>query len=239
MRFFRGFAWENNVPHETIYGVNNMKITLKRTDLLSADFGKIRKLYNTAFPADERAPMWLLAAKSYKKDVDFWSLYRDGNWFGMAYVLNYNDLSYLFYFAVSESERGKGLGSAALRSLKKMYEGRRLFLALEQLDENAGNCSERLKRRSFYLKNGLEPINCTIRECKVVYDVMGVGGDVLPLEYEKMMRNYLGFPMCELVSMDIKEKNVPRGTTTVNGRCEFCCAKHRETRKKFLSEEDI
>ncbi len=190
-----------------------MKITLKRTDLFSADFGKIRKLYNTAFPADERAPMWLLAVKAYKKSVDFWSLYRDGKWFGMAYVLNEDDLSYLFYFAVSESERGKGLGSAALKSLKKKYEGRRLFLALEQLDENADNYPERLKRRNFYLKNGLKPINRTIRECKVVYNVMGVGGDVLPLEYEKMMRNYLGFLLCGMVSMDIKEKNVPRGTT--------------------------
>ncbi len=190
-----------------------MKITLKGTDIFSKDFRKICRLYNTAFPADERAPMWLLAAKAYKKDVDFWSLYRDGSWFGLAYVLNEDDLSYLFYFAVSEKERGKGLGSAALRSLKRKYEGRRLFLALEQLDENSENYSERLKRRNFYLKNGLEPINCTIRECKVVYDVMGVGGDVLPLEYEKMMRKYLGFPLRGMISMNVKEKNVPRGTT--------------------------
>ncbi len=190
-----------------------MKITLKRIGILSKDFGKICRLYNTAFPADERAPMLLLAAKAYKKDVDFWSLYRDGSWFGMAYVLNEDDLSYLFYFAVSEKERGKGLGSAALRSLKRKYEGRRLFLALEQLDENSDNYSERLKRRNFYLKNGLEPIDCTIRECKVVYDVMCVGGSILPSEYEKMMRNYLGFPLRGMVSMNIKEKNVPRGTT--------------------------
>ncbi len=183
-----------------------MKITLKRTDLLSADFSRIRKLYNTAFPADERAPMWLLAVKAYRKGVDFWSLYRDGKWFGMAYVLNEDDLSYLFYFAVSENERGKGLGSAALRSLKKHYKGRRLFLALEQLDADADNYTERLKRRKFYQRNGLGSINCTIRECKVVYDVMGVGGDVMPSEYEKMMRNYLGFPMCKMVSMSTAEE---------------------------------
>ncbi len=207
-----------------------MKITLKRTDILSRDFRKICRLYNTAFPADERAPMWLLAVKAYKKDVDFWSLYHDENWFGMAYVLNKGDLSYLFYFAVSESERGKGLGTAALQSLKKHYKDRRLFLALEQLDENSDNYSERLKRRNFYLKNGLEPINCTIRECKVVYDVMGVGGDVMPSEYEKMMKNYLGFPLKGMVSMNIKDKNVPHGTTDASVSCEFFCEKHREKR---------
>lgn len=183
-----------------------MIITLKRTDVFSADYGKIRKLYGSAFPADERAPMWLMTVKAYKKSVDFWSLYRDGRWFGMAYVLNENNLSYLFYFAVSAEERGKGLGSAAMKALKRKYAGRCLFLALETLDEEAENYAERLKRRQFYLNNGLKPLDRQIREGKVIYDVMGTGGDVQPEEYESMMRNYLGFPLSGLVSMKATEK---------------------------------
>ncbi len=199
-----------------------MRISLRKTDAFSCDYKNIKRLYNTAFPADERAPMWLLTAKAYKKNVDFWSLYcnceyRDGKcnddkWFGMAYVVNEKDLSYLFYFAVSEKERGRGLGTAALRALKMKYSGRRLFLALEQLDEDAENYSERLKRRNFYLKNDFVPIGCTIKEGTVTYDVMGVGGDIQPAEYEKMMKNYLGFPLNILVSMKSKEKNVPHET---------------------------
>jgi len=185
-----------------------MRITLKKINAFSRDIKIIKELYNSSFPANERAPMWLLSMSAQSKNVDFWSLYRDGKWFGMAYVVSEGDFSYLFYFAISQKERGKGLGSAALRSLKLRYEGRRLFLALEQLDENAENYAERVKRRNFYLRNGFSPLNCTIKEGTVTYDVMGVGGDVRPEEYKKMMKKFLGFPLNRLVSMDIKEKNV-------------------------------
>ena len=177
-----------------------MRITLSRINMFSPDFGKISKLYKTAFPSDERAPMMVLAAKSGREGVDFWGIYADGEWIGLAYVLTEGEVSYLFYFALSEEFRGKGLGSRSLQALKKKYAGKRLFLALEQLDESAENYSERLKRREFYLRNGLKPINCTIREASVIYDVMGTG-DVLPEEYETMMRNYLGKRVGRLISM--------------------------------------
>lgn len=183
-----------------------MKISLRKTHPLSADYGKVRRLYNSAFPADERAPIGLLTLKSYKDNVDFWSLYADGGWVGLAYVVNGEDLSYLFYFAVSAEKRGKGIGSKCLKALKNFYSGRRLFLALEQLDETAENYPERLKRREFYLKNGLKPIAGTIREAAVVYDIMGAGGDIQPHEYENMMKKYMGFPLYKLVSMEINEK---------------------------------
>ena len=148
--------------------------------------------------------MWVLASKSGREGVDFWGLYADGKWIGLAYVLSEGEVSYLFYFALSEEFRGKGLGSKSFQALIKHYGGYRFFLALEQLDEAAENYGERLKRRQFYLRNGLKPINCTIREASVVYDVMGTG-DVQPEEYETMMRNYLGKRVGRLVSMTVKE----------------------------------
>ena len=181
-----------------------MKITLSRINFFSPDYGKISRLYKRAFPADERAPMLVLAMKSGRETVDFWGIYSDGEWIGLAYVLTEGEVSYLFYFALSESFRGKGLGSKSLQALKIKYADKRFFLALEQLDESAENYPERLKRREFYLRNGLKPINCTIREASVVYDVMGTG-DIFPEEYETMMRNYLGKRVARLVSMKIKE----------------------------------
>lgn len=180
-----------------------MKITLKRINFFSPDYGKISRLYRTAFPADERAPMWFMAMKSGRENVDFWGLYADGNWVGLAYVISEGSASYLFYLAISEDVRGKGLGSKALQSLIKRYSGQRLFLALEQLDKSADNYEERLKRRQFYLKNGLKPLPLTIREAAVVYDVMGTG-NVKPEEYESMMKKYFG-AASRLVSMDISE----------------------------------
>lgn len=180
-----------------------MIITLKRINIFSRDYGKISRLYKTAFPADERAPMWFMALRSERENVDFWGLYADGKWVGLAYVISEGKASYLFYLALSEELRGKGLGSKAMESLKKHYAGQRLFLALEQLDESADNYAERQKRRQFYLKNGLKPLPLTIREATVIYDVMGTGS-VRPEEYESMMKKYLG-AASRLVSMNITE----------------------------------
>lgn len=181
-----------------------MKISLRRINLFSPDYPKISHLYKTAFPADERAPMMVLTYKADRENVDFWGLYANGRWIGLAYAISENDLTYLFYLALAEGVRGKGLGSKALRSLMKYYEGNRFYIALEQLDPSAENIEERRKRRQFYLKNGLKPINRTIREASVVYDVMSTG-DVQPEEYETMMRNYLGKRVGRLVSMNIVE----------------------------------
>ena len=181
-----------------------MKVSLRRVNIFSEDMGKIKRLYKKAFPDDERAPLLLLALKSEKSGVDFWSLYADEKWFGFAYAITENDLTYLFYLAVSERKRGKGLGSKALQTLKMKYYGNRFFLALEQLDETAENYPERLKRRQFYINNGLEPLDTTITEGTVTYDVMGVGGKVTPEEYNDMMKNYLGKHLAKIVLM--KEK---------------------------------
>ncbi|MCI9409627.1 MAG: GNAT family N-acetyltransferase [Oscillospiraceae bacterium] len=180
-----------------------MIITLKRINMFSKDYRNIGRLYRTAFPADERAPMWLLAMKSGKENVDFWGIYADGKWSGLAYVISEGSASYLFYLALSENMRGRGIGSKALQSILIHYEGQRIFLALEQLDESANNFEERQKRRKFYIRNGLRPLPLTIREATVTYDVMGTGL-VKPEEYESMMKKYLG-AASRLVSMNITE----------------------------------
>ena len=181
-----------------------MKITLKRINLFSPDYPKISRLYKTAFPADERAPIWVLTYKADRENVDFWGLYANDQWIGLAYAISEKDLTYLFYLALAEDVRGKGLGSKALQALMKKYSDKRFYIALEQLDPSADNIGERIKRRQFYLKNGLKPINRTIREASVVYDVMSTG-DVQPEEYNTMMRNYLGKRVSRLVSMNIVE----------------------------------
>lgn len=184
-----------------------MKISLRRVNIFSKDLKKIKMLYDSAFPDDERAPFLVLALKSERKGVDFWSVYSDEEWAGLAYAITENDLTYLFYLAVPEEMRGKGLGSKIIRALMKRYSGNRFFLALEQLDETAGNYPERLERRRFYTKNGLQMLGQTIKEGNVTYDVMGVGGKPEPFEYVRMMRNYLGFPLGGMVSMnDVENK---------------------------------
>ena len=170
-----------------------MNIEFKRVTKKLPEFRQIKQLYFSAFPSEERAPFYLLIKRTNRENVDFLSIYNDGEWVGMIYIINYLDLSYVFYFALNDNQRGKGIGSAVLTKIKELYRGRKFFLALERLDKNAENYAQRLSRSKFYRKNGLKKLNVSIKEGDVVFDAMGFGGEVKPDEYSKMMKNYTGF----------------------------------------------
>ena len=179
-----------------------MKINFKRLRSGSPEFSKIKQLYVRAFPDDERAPFMMLVLKSRKKGVDFWSVSCDGQWAGMLYVVSWRDLSYIFYLAVDENQRGKGIGSAVLRSAQQLYSGRRLFLAIEEISESAPNYDERIHRKNFYLRNGFTELGHKIREGKVVFDLLGIGGDVAPHEYKSLIKSFAGSILTKLFTME-------------------------------------
>ena len=156
------------------------------------DFNRAKALYREAFPAEERAPFFILKSRAKRGKADFWQLADGEERAGFAYVISRGDLSYLYYFAVEPSLRGKGCGTAALDLLKERYAGNRLFLALETPGGNAENEAQRVRRHAFYRRCGFEDLPGRIREAGVVYSVMGIGGAVCPDEYNGMIDGYLG-----------------------------------------------
>lgn len=180
-----------------------MSIKLKRLDRKSPDYKKVKRLYKTAFPADEKAPFSLLMRKSKKANADFWAAYNNEEWAGLAYIVSWKGISYVFYLAVDGGSRGNGVGSGILSALKKRYSGQNLFLAIEEIDEKAENYAERLRRKSFYEKNGFHYLGCKLREASVVYDLLGVGEKIKAEDYAEMFDDYLGRLMRRLIKMEI------------------------------------
>jgi ribosomal protein S18 acetylase RimI-like enzyme len=107
-------------------------------------------------------------------------------------------VTYLFYFAIDKSQRDRGIGTAALRTLLKKYKGQKFFLTLEQLDESADNYNKRIRRRHFYENAGLVKLDCRVREGTVIYDVMGTGSNITADEYGQLMRKYMGLIIVKL-----------------------------------------
>ena len=168
-----------------------MSIELIRLNRKSPDYKSVKRLYKSAFPADEKAPFGLLMRKSKKDNVDFWAAYSNDKWIGLAYVLSYRDISYLFYLAIDDKARGNGFGSGVLGALKEKYKGRNLFLAIEEIDEKAENYAERINRKKFYEKNGFHDLNCKLREASVVYDLLGLGDKIKPRIMQICLMNIL------------------------------------------------
>lgn len=167
------------------------------------DIPFLKKLYIEAFPAAERAPFRLLIKRSAQGRADFWIICEENKNIGLAYVVTMNKLSYLFYYAVAPSLRGKGFGTRALKDLIEKYSGCRLFLALEDWREKADNQEQRIKRHEFYKNCGLHDLPYRLKEASVIYAIMGTGEPVEPEEYKAMMNRYAGFPMRLFVDMRI------------------------------------
>lgn len=169
----------------------------------SKDYKIIKRLYKKAFPANERAPFWLLVRKNKPSTADFWAFHDGDRCVGFTYVVKYQELAYIFYLAIQADERGRGYGTKAIEALKQVYAGKRIFLALESPDKTAANYEQRVKRHAFYEKCGLSDIPYQLKEASVIYSLMGIGRPVEPEEYHAMMENYLGGFFSRLVDMRI------------------------------------
>lgn len=162
---------------------------------------KLKNLYNSAFPAEERAPFGLLMSRIKKGRAEMLAAFDGEEFIGFAYTVCNEEIVYLFYLAIEESKRGRGYGSLILNGVKKKYRGRRIFLAREQLDSSAANYQQRISRHEFYLHRGFEDLPMCIKEASVVYDVMSIGGIVYPDEYSRLIEFWTGRLLCRLVDM--------------------------------------
>ncbi len=181
-----------------------MSITLEN---YSAQDKKImKKLYVSAFPVEERAPFFMVVSKAKKGSAELLTARKNGSFAGMVYMVCNEKLAYIFYLAVDEAQRGKGIGGEIIKALKERYKGRRIFLAREQLEESAENYSQRLSRRNFYLRCGFEDLPCSIKEGPVTYDVMGIGGNVSAAEYDELITGWCGKFLKKIIDMKIIER---------------------------------
>ena len=178
-----------------------MNLTLKKTE--KSEYKLVKRLYMIAFPPEERPPFFMLTRGVNRGHGDM-LIARDGDEFvGFCYLISNEKAAYLFFFAIKESRRGMGYGSAILAELRQMYDGRRIFLARESLDETAENYSERVRRHGFYLRNGFSDLDVKIKEATVTYDVMSIGGDVSAEEYDELITSWCGKFLRKFIKMEI------------------------------------
>ncbi len=133
----------------------------------------IHALYQRAFPISERKPFSMILRKQKEGSMEILSIEHDsGEFLGLAVLIHYHDLHLLDYFAVSPDCRGQGVGSKALGLLQARYADGRLLLEIERTDVECKNLDERLRRKQFYLKNGMQ-------QADFLVDLFGVDMEIL------------------------------------------------------------
>ncbi len=176
---------------------------LKEVDFRK-DWKKIKQLYKTAFPRYERKPLWIVRMKHRKGEADIWVIDQDGEFAGFAITVNELDMVLLDYFAISGDKRNSGLGGKALQLLQEKYDGKRFFLEIECEDDSADNAAERVRRKAFYLRNGMSELGVKANVYTVDMELLGYNCYVSFEDYEKLYHASYGNMIADNI-VEIKE----------------------------------
>ncbi len=158
----------------------------------SLDKNFILDLYMRAFPEAERKPFSEIERKAAMGEMEILLIREEGRRAGMAITALQEDLVLLDYFAISDLFRGRGIGSDALQLLMALYSDSQFFLEIEKPDEMAENQQERLRRKAFYLRNGMLETGILIELFGIEMELLATKPGLTYERCEKMYRSLMG-----------------------------------------------
>lgn len=135
----------------------------------------VRKLYLTAFPKNERFSIWQLVLMSLHRQVHFEAFYDKHDFIGLVFLAESSEAVYLMFLATVSKKRNQGYGSKILTQLKKRFASKNIVIDIEPVDEKAGNYGQRLKRLSFYEKNGFRQTSDYLVDDGGVFSILTSG----------------------------------------------------------------
>ena len=95
-----------------------------------------------------------------------------------------------------------GYGTEALLLLRELYSDRQFFLEIEEPEEKALNQADRLRRKKFYLQNGMEETGIRIVLFGVDMELLCAGKESLTFgKCERLYRELLGPMYTEMVKL--------------------------------------
>ncbi|MDO4321975.1 MAG: GNAT family N-acetyltransferase [Lachnospiraceae bacterium] len=158
----------------------------------SLDMPFILDLYQKAFPQEERKPFSLIERKAAMGSMEILVLKEDGKKCGLAITAMGEELVLLDYFAIAEQYQGQGLGTDALFLLRELYRDKQFFLEIEELDETQPNYQERVRRKNFYLRNGMLETGIHVELFRVKMELLAAKPGLCYEECELLYRELLG-----------------------------------------------
>ncbi len=156
------------------------------------EFGKVKKLYKSAFPPAERKPFFMIRRKIKTGLMTAYSIVTAGEFSGILITAQKDDLVLLNYLAILPTIRGGGIGSKALADLSVKLPGKGIFLEIEEVSQSASNYGERQRRKHFYLKNGFTETGVSADLYGVRMEVLSNGILITPEEYENFYKSVFG-----------------------------------------------
>lgn len=162
-----------------------MEIVLQKPQS-THDWLRLKRLYISAFPADERKPFSVIRRMFRENRADVWCILSDGRFAGLATTVNSDDLVLIDYYAVSKRMRSCGIGHGAMECLLSMYADRGVFLEIESTERPGLDRDQRIQRKEFYH-------SCGFADLAVKAKVFGVSMELLGIRCQLDFDGYRAF----------------------------------------------
>lgn len=157
-------------------------------------------LYEDAFPEEEKKPAELLEQLYIEGKMEILAIVERERFIGLAINLLYQDQALLDYFAIQTEHRECGYGSKAIRELQRRFEGRKYILEIERPDADAENSMERIRRKNFYLRNGLKETHVYANVYHTDFELLTPDGELSYNMYVQFLKHVLDQKTFELIA---------------------------------------
>lgn len=157
------------------------------------EYGKqFWRLYEAAFPASEKKPQKMLERLAKEGREELLAVTENGEFIGLAINMLAGETALLDYFAISEEKRSGGFGGRAIRMLTERFAGKKYILEIEMQDDTADNAQDRLRRKKFYLRNGLKETGVFVRAYHVDFELLTPDGELDFGQYLEILTEVMG-----------------------------------------------
>lgn len=130
----------------------NLKLIILTPDCKDREY--FEQVNDEAFPLSERMSMDEIFSFALDTNTDVIGIYDTCTPVGFAVLLKNQECAYVYYLAIDNRIRSKGYGTAALKKIFEAYPQLQIILDFEEIDANADNNAQRIRRKNFYLRNG-------------------------------------------------------------------------------------
>ena len=166
-----------------------MNLTVKTISKKLQSYKKIRTLYKSAFPRKERFPNAVLRMMELFKIIKALAFYDGNQLCGFSYLIVQEKAVFIMYLAVNDELRGKGYGSEILKCIKSKYPDKTIILDIEELNQQAKNYEQRIRRVQFYKRNGFFQTNLYFTMRGVRYEIMSADAAFTESDYNEFWKN--------------------------------------------------
>lgn len=165
-----------------------MSINLQPLVASDPNYGSVIKLYKTAFTTVRHIPAWVLRLILRRTNNGFSMIFDQHRWVGLLKITEHENIVFVHFFAIADSMRSGGYGSRVLDYIKAKYSDKAIILNVENLDPQAANYRQRIKRRAFYENNGFVVSGLVVEDSNEQMDMLIYGGHVTKSEIEDIYK---------------------------------------------------